>query len=99
MRTLYKHRQEVLVAEMRKTVGGLIEINEADAGMHLVGWLAAGVDDTEISQKAAASGLFAAPLSNYGLNQPLRGGLLLGYTAFEEKEIKRGVRILATILG
>lgn len=98
MRTLYKLRQEVLVAETRKMVGGMIEIDKADAGMHLVGWLPAGVDDKEVSQKAAASGLFAAPLSNYCLNRPARGGLLLGYTAFEEKEIKRGVRALAKAL-
>ncbi len=98
MRTLYKTRQQILVNEIRKHLNGTIDIAEADAGMHLVGWLPEGVSDKTVSQRASELGLRVAPVSNYSLNSTSRGGLLLGYTAFNEKQIKEGVRKLERVL-
>jgi GntR family transcriptional regulator/MocR family aminotransferase len=51
MRTLYASRQEVLLAETERYLKGLLEIAKADAGMHLIGWLPAGVDDQNVSRQ------------------------------------------------
>ena len=98
MRKLYEKRQEILVSECEKHLKGLLEVEKADAGMHLVGWLSEGVDDRVISQKAAEKNLKLAPVSSYSNKKNERGGLILGYTAFDERQIKTGVKIIREIL-
>ncbi len=99
MRTLYRDRQAVLIEQIGKRLGGLIEAVRSDAGMHVIGWLPDGADDFAISQKALAHGLRAGPVSQYFAQKPERGGLMLGYTGFNERQIRDGVKKLATILG
>lgn len=103
MRALYASRQEALVEAAKKELDGLIDVGPAEAGMHLVGFLPEGSDDREASRMAAAHGVEAPPISSYALEphpeRPRRPGLLLGYAAFTETEILRGVRRLATALG
>ena len=70
----------------------------ADAGMHLIGWLPENVSDKSVAEKAALAGLSVAPVSGYNFHPPTRNGLMLGYTAFTEKQIKEGVRKLGRIL-
>lgn len=98
MRTLYRERQEILIYEIEKKLGGLLEVSKADAGMQIVGWLPEGVCDKTISREAARHGLRAAPVSEYSVKPLDRGGLLLGYTAFSEKQIEVGVKKLAEAL-
>jgi GntR family transcriptional regulator/MocR family aminotransferase len=98
MRALYAERQALLVDAARHALAGLLEVQSAEAGMHLVGWLPEGVDDVEASRRAAAYGVGAPPLSMYGLRPLRRGGLLLGFTAVGEKEIRHGVQRLAKAL-
>jgi DNA-binding transcriptional MocR family regulator len=40
-----------------------------------------------------------APLSAFSLKPVTRGALMLGYTAFDEREIRAGVRRLKTALS
>lgn len=98
MRLLYETRQKILIKTVEKNLGDSLEINRSDAGMHVIGWLPKGIDDREISRKARQLNLNIAPLSNY-CNRPFnRGGLLFGYTAFDEKQIEEGVKKLAKTL-
>jgi GntR family transcriptional regulator/MocR family aminotransferase len=99
MRGIYEERQHILVEEVRKNLEGILEVAPAEAGMHLIGWLASGIDDLEVSRRAATVNLKIAPVSAYCINQNLRGGLLLGYTAFNERLIRQGVRTLARVLN
>jgi GntR family transcriptional regulator/MocR family aminotransferase len=99
MRGMYETRQQTLVKEACKNLNGALEVAPAKAGMHLIGWLPAGVSDREVSRRAAESGLNLASVSAYCIDQKLRGGLLLGYTAYDEKQIKQGVKKLARVLG
>jgi GntR family transcriptional regulator/MocR family aminotransferase len=99
MRKLYQERQQILTEECEKHLGGLLEVKKADAGMHLVGWLPEGVSDKSISEKAAEKGLKLAPISDYGHKKLPCGGLILGYTAFDEKQIKEGIIKLKEILS
>ena len=98
MRAIYEERQQTLVEEARKNLRGALEVAPAKAGMHLIGWLPSGVSDLEVSRRAAEAGLNLAPISAYCINQKLRGGLLLGYTAYDEKHIRQGIKNLARVL-
>lgn len=66
--------------------------------MHLVGWLSKDFDDGEISKKALEQNLKLAPVSEYFENGSNRNGLILGYTAFDENQIKAGVKKIKEIL-
>jgi GntR family transcriptional regulator/MocR family aminotransferase len=99
MRALYAERQATLVRAARYGLAGLLDVQPAEAGMHLLGWLPGGVDDRGASQWAAAHGVDAFPLSTYCLEATHRDALLLGYTATDEQEIKDGVSSLACALG
>ena len=98
MRTLYEQRQEILVSECEKQLAGLLEVKKADAGMHLVGWLPENFDDRLIAEKAAEIGLKLAPISSYSQTKMPRGGFVLGYTAFDETQIKGGVAKIRELL-
>ena len=98
MRTLYETRQNCLIEAVKKHLGGVLEISKADAGMHIIGWLPEGVKDDEIAQKAREINLNIAPLSNYCNRDFGRGGLIFGYTGFDEKQIEKGVKELAKVL-
>jgi GntR family transcriptional regulator/MocR family aminotransferase len=99
MRGIYEERQQILVEEVQKNLMGILEVAPAEAGMHLIGWLPRGTGDRDVSRRAAEANLQIAPVSAYCINQKLRGGLLLGYTAFNERLIKQGVKKLARVLN
>ena len=67
--------------------------------MHVIGWLNEGLNDTLVAEKAAALGVKTSAVSSYSLTKwQQRGGLVLGYTAVGEKQIKKGIRQLARIM-
>jgi GntR family transcriptional regulator / MocR family aminotransferase len=98
MRALYEERQQILVEEAQKNLKGMLEVAPAEAGMHLIGWLPEGLSDREVSRRAAEADLNLAPVSAYCINQKLRGGLLLSYTAYNGKHIRQGMKKLAQVL-
>lgn len=99
MRKLYAERQACFVAAAKAELSGLLEIEESEAGMHLIGWLPRGVDDRAVARASWRHGLITFPLSAFSLRPVDRGALVLGYTAFNEREIRDGVRRLRTALS
>jgi len=95
MRALYAERQAMLMDAVTRELAGLLSIAAAESGMHLIGWLPAGVDDTVAARHAADYDVVVPPLSAYYGLAPPRGGVLLGYAAFSESEIRAGVQRLA----
>jgi GntR family transcriptional regulator/MocR family aminotransferase len=99
MRRLYEKRQDTLIAEAKKHLSGLLEIERSVSGMHLVGWLPDGVEDTTAAEGAAADGVNTNAVSSYSLTKwRRRGGLVLGYTGISETQIGEGVVRLARSL-
>ncbi|MGH6827658.1 MAG: PLP-dependent aminotransferase family protein [Rhizomicrobium sp.] len=98
MRMFYMTRRRMLVEALTANLAGAIEIASADAGMHLVCLLPRGMNDRDLSRKAAAVGISVIPLSTCYLGKPERPGLVLGYGGTERDEIERSVRLLAQIL-
>jgi GntR family transcriptional regulator/MocR family aminotransferase len=98
MRTLYAERQAALVSAARREWSGLLTVSPADAGMHLVGWLSNGMSDCDASQRAAAAGISAPPLSAYYHAAAARPALLLGYSSITARKIHEGARRLAAAM-
>jgi len=98
MRTLYEGRQQILIKEVRRNLKGLMEMNADNAGMHLVGWLPDNFDDREVARKAAEAGLRLSAISDHSINTYPRKGLVFGYAAFDEKQIRNGVGKLTEVL-
>ncbi len=99
MRTLYAGRAQALAAAARRELGGVLEVKAPEAGMHAVGWLPEGEDDRAASRRAACRGVVTDPLSPNYLAAPRRSGLLLGFAAATEEDIREGTRRLAATLG
>jgi len=98
MRNLYGERQETLVGALTKLLGGMVDVKSADAGLHLIGWLPESVDDNHAVEQLFQEDIITRPLSFYCSKRKLRPGLLLGFAAFDEKEIWSSVRRMARLL-
>jgi GntR family transcriptional regulator/MocR family aminotransferase len=95
MRTLYAARGATLVAAVGAECGGLLEVRMPETGMHVVGWLAPGLDDRMAAQRANGDGIGVLPLAAFAIEPLRRGGLLLGYGAVREGGMGAAVRRLA----
>ena len=98
MRVLYKKRQDFLINEIKKELKGLINIKESPAGMHIICWLPKNADDKKIAHIAKENDVIVFPLSNSSVKFFKEPALFLGYTAFNQEEIKTGIKKLKKIL-
>jgi GntR family transcriptional regulator/MocR family aminotransferase len=99
MRTLYEERQEMLLDAGKRQLRGLIDLQPADTGMHVVGWLPKGAADATVSRAASAGGVEATALSQYCLEAKLPPALTLGYAGCDERAIRDGAGALARVLA
>jgi GntR family transcriptional regulator/MocR family aminotransferase len=98
MRTLYAERQATLIEAVQERLAGLLEINPAETGLHLLGWLASGLEGDLVSQQLLHQRVEAPSLSGYSINPPQREGLVLGYAAVSPGDIRAGVRQMESVL-
>jgi GntR family transcriptional regulator/MocR family aminotransferase len=98
MRQQIQRRRDCLYQELRRHLGGLLEVSLPEAGLELVGWLPDGKDDQRAAALAEAAGIKVVALSRLSLEPCPRRGLLLGFGGIDEEEIRRGVRVLAAAL-
>lgn len=96
---LYRERYEALVNAIREYGGGVLEVSEnGGVGMYLVAWLPPGVDDRTAVRIASAADVDAVPLSNFALRRLHRGGLVLGYSGYEPRTIRKAAQRLCEAL-
>jgi len=88
----------VLIEAARARLGGLLEIGDVEAGLRTVGWLHRGISTERVAQAAAEHDVEVVPLSRYGSGRSPKNGLVLGFAAVGEKELRRGVEELRRIL-
>jgi GntR family transcriptional regulator/MocR family aminotransferase len=100
LREVYAERQAFFIETVERELGGLLTIQARPSGMHLVGWLADGLNEERVAEQAAGQGVNVLPLRrNWFGEQPAnRRGLALGYAGFSEDRIVTGVRALAACL-
>jgi GntR family transcriptional regulator/MocR family aminotransferase len=90
--------REALIALLRRDLADELEILPQHAGMHLTVMLAAPLRDIEIARNAAGANLHLDPLSLHYLKAEPRDGFVLGYSAWSDAELERGVEALKTLL-
>jgi len=95
MRTLYAERRSALLDAASDLP---LELEAPHTGLHLIGWLAAGVNDRAAAKCAAEHGVDVVPVSKLAIEAMPRGGLVLGYGAVNQQEIEEGVRRLSAAL-
>lgn len=98
MRALYSKRQETLVQAVQTELKGLLTIKPADTGLHLVGYLAHDIDDQAVSEALLNIDIDAPALSSFAIGKTIRSGLVLGYAAISEDEIRKAVKAMKPIL-
>jgi GntR family transcriptional regulator/MocR family aminotransferase len=99
MRTLYGARRDALVAALRSQVGGVLQVQGDQAGVHLVATFARPADDRQVAERAARAGLWVMPLSSCYAGRATRRGLVLGYGGAEANEMGDAVRRLERALA
>lgn len=101
MRRLYAARQKTLLAALRSRLGGLLQVEPQDFGMHLVAAFIGRLgdaNDTEIARRCGAAGIDVSALSSFYRGKTTRNGLLLGYAGWPENELEAAAEKLAGIL-
>jgi GntR family transcriptional regulator/MocR family aminotransferase len=98
MRSLYRARQDALVAAAREHLADFAVVSASPTGMHLVAWLRSDLDDRRVGQLGYEAGIEAAPLSLYCAHVSHPPALVLGHAAVSEEAMTEPVRGLRAVL-
>ena len=98
MRMIYQKRKEVFYNYVEKYFSEHIFLYPADAGLHTVGWLKKINNDAEFAKLMFNNGIYTPPLSSYSFTKKLKPGLVLGYAAYSEQQIKNAIKKMASLL-
>lgn len=98
MNALYYRRLQTLAESVDSELDEFIDLEPAGAGLHAVGWLKRGVEEQVVAECAARAGVELPVLSCFGRTALLRPGVVFGFAAFSEKQIRRAVRKLRRAL-
>jgi GntR family transcriptional regulator/MocR family aminotransferase len=98
MRNLYSRRLEALLDGGHRYLRGLLKISDVRAGLYTVGFLENGMDSWQAEKEAATRGVEVIALDRYTFKRPDPRGVLLGFAAFDETAIRKGLLQLAAVL-
>jgi GntR family transcriptional regulator/MocR family aminotransferase len=98
MRQLYGEKRAVLAESLGAEFGGELEIQGAEAGMHLTVTLPEEMRATELAASAAKQRLWLWPLSGSYIGDERRQGLILGFCSTPTEQIPRSVQKLREIM-
>jgi len=98
MRQIYAERLAILLESAKQKLSGALEISSVEAGLQTVGWLPKGVDAERVARAAEQEGVEVVPLRRYAWGKSPANGLILGFAAFDPREIREGVDRLARVL-
>ncbi|MFM0738782.1 PLP-dependent aminotransferase family protein [Paraburkholderia xenovorans] len=96
IRGVYAERRACIIGTIERLLPKHIAwLQPSDQGMHLVLWLAAGIDDRQVASLAIESGVVVRAVSPMysGGNGPM--GLILGLGGFSDEEIESAAQRLA----
>lgn len=99
MREIYAARLAVLLRAVREQLGDHVDVSPVEAGLQTPVTFRRDLDGAAVRNAAAERSIEVLELSRYGARPLARDGLLLGFAAVDESEIKRGVKELAAILA
>ena len=99
MRKVYSERLEILTEEVRKHLGGAIELSPVEAGLQTVGWLQTQQDAEDIAALALEKNVDIIPLSRYCKRRQVGPGFQMGFAGVDGRSIAKGIQILAQIIS
>ncbi|MBI1209129.1 MAG: aminotransferase class I/II-fold pyridoxal phosphate-dependent enzyme [Azospirillum sp.] len=99
MRMVYAERQAALRTAIEGEIGELVTLSGGQAGIHLVYFFQAAIDDHAIAAAALAEGVIVRPLSLYYQDRAIsRSGLVLGYAGVAVDQIAPAAVILTRLI-
>ncbi len=99
MRPIYRARRDALLDALRRHLPDLRPVG-ASAGLHVVAWLPAGVDESVLVARAGELGVGVDGVTPYRIQHgDAPAGLVFGYGAVHESQIDEGVRLVAEALA
>lgn len=99
MRELYANRLRTLRSESERQLKGVLEIPNVRAGLYAVGFLRNGMSSRQAESAASSQGIETMALDRFLLSGTDPQGIVLGFAAFDDDVIKRGVATLAIALS
>jgi GntR family transcriptional regulator/MocR family aminotransferase len=97
-RELYGARLAVLQEEIRRRLGGLLEVPPIQAGLSTVAYLRNGVASRQAESAAASYGVETMAIDRFRIERKDVEGLLLGFAAFDERQIRKAAEKLEAAL-
>lgn len=91
-------RQQAMATAIKLYLPDMIVAEPADSGIHLVCWLSAEIEESELTAQCHKAGLGVQPLARYCQTTPKRQAILLSFAAHPPSEIVAGIKRLAQIL-
>jgi GntR family transcriptional regulator / MocR family aminotransferase len=99
MRELYANRLHTLRSESERQLGGLLEIPNVKAGIYAVGFLRNGMSSRQAESAAMSRGIETMALDRFVLSGTDPKGIVIGFAAFDDHVIRRGIATLAIALS
>jgi GntR family transcriptional regulator/MocR family aminotransferase len=93
-------RRAALLAAIAELLDDRVEIAGANAGLHVLLWLAKLPANRvrSLCERAAEEGVGVYPVTPFFLTPPSRAGLILGYASMTPAQIRSGIERLARVL-
>jgi GntR family transcriptional regulator/MocR family aminotransferase len=98
MRDLYGRRRVALQEAVRSQMGGLLEMPNAEVGLHTVAFLRNGMTSRHAEVAAGARNIESMGIDRFAFERTDINGIMLGFAAFDESRIRRAVAELARAL-
>jgi len=99
LREVYATRHQLMRTECRRLLGERLRVDDAAAGLDIVGWLPGRMSDVAVARRLADAGIESAALSHYRLRIGGDPGLVLGVAAFDERAIRHAVASMARVIA
>jgi GntR family transcriptional regulator / MocR family aminotransferase len=98
-RLRYHEQRDVLVAALRRRLGGEMAVCAPDQGIHLVAYLRDGLADLDVEEAARRDGVIVRAISRLYMRSPKRSGLMLGFSGYPRQIIIPAVGRLAHVFN
>jgi GntR family transcriptional regulator/MocR family aminotransferase len=98
MRIIYQRRREALLEGLADNCDGMLDVLNADAGLHIATVLPDDSDDRAVVRRMTTRGLAAVALSVCFIGPARTNGLLLGFGGFDDKTLIDATRTLGEVL-
>jgi GntR family transcriptional regulator/MocR family aminotransferase len=98
MRERYREARDVVVEAIRRHMGDLVDIEVPDCGIQLVIHFRAEIPDTLVAEAAREQGVIVRPVSTHYVEAKLRQGLVLGYSGFDNHQLRKAAADLGRVL-